>query len=230
MENDNMKKCPYCAEQIRVEAIKCRYCGSDLTKKGINFDFLKAPGYWHRVNEGKKIGGVCTGIARQLESPILIMPLRLFFIITTLFWGFGLLLYIILWLLMPPSTDTAAGPTPSGNSHRYGRTEKPAGGIAGNIQTEKYDSDIETEQSDSAVETGKSGTESETKESDGDIVTIEDTETVEEDWPGKYLMQTWIRPNSVNWLMQLSRISMRAGRNEERPRGTTVCVSTDGRR
>ena len=54
MENDTMKKCPYCAEQIRAEAIKCRYCGSDLTKKGINLDFLKAPGYWHRVNEGKK--------------------------------------------------------------------------------------------------------------------------------------------------------------------------------
>lgn len=52
-----------------------------------------------RVEEGKMIAGVCTGLARYLGVDVTIV--RLLFALLTLFVGGGVLLYLILWLVMP---------------------------------------------------------------------------------------------------------------------------------
>ena len=124
MEKGNMKKCPYCAEMIKTEAVKCRYCGSMLDNKGTDFSLRAPQGYWERVEQGKKIAGVCTGIAAQFDAPVLILPLRVFFVVSTLFYMFGPVLYILLWILMPAPVDrpvsTAQAAPPQG------RPEQPS--------------------------------------------------------------------------------------------------------
>ena len=47
----------------------------------------------------KMIGGVCAGLAEYLDIDPTIV--RIVWVLMVLFAGFGILLYVILWLIMP---------------------------------------------------------------------------------------------------------------------------------
>lgn len=91
-QTSEQKKCPYCAELVNTDAIKCRYCGSWLDKK----TYLRG---WSRSKKHGKLLGVCAGLAKQLDIPVTLI--RLAFVIFTFIGGWGILVYLILWALMP---------------------------------------------------------------------------------------------------------------------------------
>lgn len=65
----------------------------------------------YRSQTDRMLGGVCGGLAKYFDIDLTVM--RLFFVILTLLGGFGPLLYLILWIVVPPE----------GHVHEEGKPE-----------------------------------------------------------------------------------------------------------
>jgi phage shock protein PspC (stress-responsive transcriptional regulator) len=84
------RQCPYCYEWIQAEAVKCRYCRSTLAPE--RSGPKQGPG-----RPDKILLGVSSGLAAKFGVPAI--AVRLGFVLLSLFHGFGILLYLILWAL-----------------------------------------------------------------------------------------------------------------------------------
>ena len=65
MNKDN-KTCPYCCEEIKAEAVKCRWCGSTL--KSLR---TEAESDWTRDLRGRWFLGVAAAVAEKTDISVL---------------------------------------------------------------------------------------------------------------------------------------------------------------
>jgi len=86
------KRCAYCAEEIRSEAVRCPHCRSRLD----GFDVE----HWHRGHDDSRFAGVATAVAHALSVPVGLV--RLGFVIASFVHLVGVIAYLVLWTIIPP--------------------------------------------------------------------------------------------------------------------------------
>jgi len=95
--------CPQCGREYSQRVNFCCHCGAAM--------FTPAPAQSKKLTRSrkdKKLAGVCGGFADYMDIDSTLV--RLIWLMLALFGGWGLIAYIIAWIIMP---QTAAEPAPS---------------------------------------------------------------------------------------------------------------------
>jgi phage shock protein C len=84
--------CNYCGKVIQDDAAVCAYCG---LRVGASLARTRLV----RPRLGRKIAGVCLGFSEYFDIDVTLV--RVVWLITLFMSGFGLIPYLIAWIVMP---------------------------------------------------------------------------------------------------------------------------------
>ena len=117
--------CHRCSKEIDADSVFCRHCGAAVHETGRPQRLTRRP------SEGK-LGGVCAGIARYLDTDPTIV--RLAWVILSVVPGFvigGLIAYAAAWALLP--VDGSEVPTGTARRLRRSTTDRKIAGVCGGL-------------------------------------------------------------------------------------------------
>lgn len=99
--------CPQCGREYAAKVNFCCHCGAAMFAPSAPRKKLT------RSRRDKKIAGVCAGFAEYFDlDPTLV---RLVWLMTALFVGWGVIAYLLAWIILPeePAPQEAAVPSAS---------------------------------------------------------------------------------------------------------------------
>ena len=88
---ESRRACPYCAEEIAAQAVRCPHCRSRLS--------LRDAAAWHRDHADRVAAGVASAVAHATAFPVGLV--RAGFVVLTFVHLLGPLAYGAGWLLLP---------------------------------------------------------------------------------------------------------------------------------
>jgi len=126
--------CGKCQKEIADGSNYCYYCGermaSDAQSPPAPPD-TAVPRRLVRSVTDRKIAGVCAGLAEYMGMDVAIV--RVLTAISIIFYGVGLLAYLIAWMVIPEGEPVAVPPQPTPRRLHRSLTDRRIGGVCGGV-------------------------------------------------------------------------------------------------